>query len=193
MATFFDFALLREFSSIFTWVLIFVVVYGVLEVTNFLHNRGLHAIMAITLTVLVSISGVTTNVVTSLAPWFVIIAFFLFFFFSLTSFMGIEKTGVLSVLGNNQAFWWVFVPLIIALVVALINAGQQGGELSPLGDLSGSAQATQEPVSAGKVVLDTLTDKKVLGMMLIFSISAVTIALMTGGGGAVAKVMTGGH
>ena len=79
MATVFDFGLLREFSDIFAWILIFAIVYGILQVTNLLKSRGLHALAAMAITVLLGVTGGATGVVTGLVPWFVITGFFVIF------------------------------------------------------------------------------------------------------------------
>src|SRR3989338_2257519 len=107
MATVFDFSLLSEFSEIFVLALIFVVVYGVLQITDIFKNRGLHALVAIAVAVILGTTGATTKVITGLAPWFVITGFFLVFLMVLTQFMGVDVHK--TVFGGAGGMWWIFV------------------------------------------------------------------------------------
>ena len=72
MATIFDLALLEEFSAVFTIILVYVIIYGVLEVGGFLKNKGLNAIIALAIALLVALSSTFTTVLTQMTPWFVI-------------------------------------------------------------------------------------------------------------------------
>ncbi|MBU0662878.1 hypothetical protein KKH30_04840, partial [Candidatus Micrarchaeota archaeon] len=72
--------------------------------------------------------------------------------------------------------WWIFVPLILGLVIALVSGGQFSR-----GDTTKIDPQTGEIITVpGKTVINTLTDPKVLGFVLILSISAITITLMAG-------------
>jgi len=171
MATVFDVGLLSEFADIFAWILIFVVIYGVLQITDIFKNRGIHALVAMSMTILLGITGGTTQVIAGLVPWFVITGFFVVFLMVLISFMGgnIQDT----VFGGSSGMWWVFVPLIIGLVIALV-AGPFSGETEVDSE-------TGETISTpGQNVLDVITEPKILGLILILMISSVTVALMAG-------------
>ncbi|MBI2663940.1 hypothetical protein HYX10_01205 [Candidatus Woesearchaeota archaeon] len=175
MATIFDLSLLREFSLVFVWVLIFVLVYGILEVTNIFKNRGLHALIAIAITILLGTTSGVTTVVTGLIPWFVITGFFVVFFLVLSNFIGVPTKEVLQRFGGEGAVWWLFVPLTVGLMIALVAGGQFARSQAPIDSETG------EPVTTpGKVVLDIITDPKVLALMIILGISAVTVVLMAG-------------
>lgn len=171
MATVFDIGLLSEFADIFAWILIFVVIYGILQITDIFKNRGIHALIAMSMTVLLGITGGTTQVIAGLAPWFVITGFFVVFLMVLVSFMGgnIQDT----VFGGAGGMWWVFVPLVIGLVIALVA-----------GPFSGEAEVDPETgetiLTPGQNVLDVITEPKILGLILILMISSVTVALMAG-------------
>src|SRR3989338_1980421 len=104
MANILDLTLLREFSQIFVWILIFVVSYGILQAANIFHSKGLHALIAVALTVLIGTTG-STSVLTSMIPWFVVLGFFLVFILILGQFIGLKQTDVLSVFGGKGTIW----------------------------------------------------------------------------------------
>ncbi len=176
MANVLDIGLLKDFSYLFGWLLIFVVVYGILQVIDMFKNRGIHALIAITITVIVATTTGTMNVVSDMMPWFVVIGFFVVFLLVLSNFMGIPTTEVISKFGGSGAVWWIFVPLMLGLVISLVSGGQFSR-----GDTTRIDPDTGEVIKVpGKTVINVITDPKVLGLILILSISSITITLMAG-------------
>jgi len=170
MATVFDLGLLNQFSDIFAWILIFVVVYGILQVSDIFKSRGINALIAISATILLGITSNTTAAVVGLLPWFVIVGFFLVFLLLLGNFIGISTADILGRFGDQGAIWWIFVPLIIGLVVALIA----GGQLS-----RSDVDPETGEIAPGKTLINVFLEPKVLAMVIILSISAITVAIMT--------------
>ncbi len=176
MANVLDIGLLKDFSYLFGWILIFVVVYGILQVIDMFKNRGIHALIALTVTVIVATTSGTMNVVSGMAPWFVITGFFVVFLLVLTNFMGLPTAQVMSSFGGKGIVWWIFVPLMLGLVISLVS----GGQLSR-GDTTRIDPDTGEVIKVpGKTVINIITDPKVLGFILLLAISAIAIALMAG-------------
>ncbi|MBS3133409.1 hypothetical protein J4470_04810 [Candidatus Woesearchaeota archaeon] len=173
MATVFDFGLLREFSDIFAWILIFAIVYGILQVTNLLKSRGLHALAAMAITVLLGVTGGATGVVTGLVPWFVITGFFVIFLMVLAQFVGVNIQQ--TVFGGSGGVWWIFVPLMIGLVIALVAAGPFAR-----GEAQIDPETGEKIITPGKTVINIITEPKVLGLIIILSIASITVALMAG-------------
>ena len=85
MANVLDLGLLKDFSFLFGYLLIFVVVYGLLQITDLFKNRGINALVAIAVTVLIATTTGSMNVITNLTPWFVIAGFFIVFLLVLTN------------------------------------------------------------------------------------------------------------
>ena len=187
MANILDLTLLREFSQIFVWILIFVVSYGILQAANIFHSKGLHALIAVALTVLIGTTG-STSVLTSMIPWFVVLGFFLVFILILGQFIGLKQTDVLSVFGGKGTIWYIFAILAIGTVIALISAGQHSegnkNRVLPDGVIEEAGEAASP--TPGQTVINVLTNPKILGLILILAIAAITVALMAGGSGGMA-------
>ncbi len=177
MATVLDLSLLKQFSEIFAWLLIFIVTFGILGVTKVFESRGINALIALAVTVLLSTTTGTTGVIRGMLPWFVLVAFFLMFMLVLANFVGIPSSDVLSAFaGSRGAVWWIFTALIIGLTISLVSGGQfsRGGETS-INPVTG-----MEEVTAGKAVINIITEPKVLALIVMLSISAIAVALMAG-------------
>lgn len=185
MANILDLTLLKEFSQIFVWLLIFVVSYGILQAANIFHSKGLHALIALALTVLIGTTG-STSIITSMTPWFVILGFFLVFLLVLGQFVGLKQADVLSVFSGKGVMWYLFAVLAIGTVIALVSAGQHQGESKDNKTLTGGAvegagEAQTQSQTPGQTIINVLTNPKVLGLILILAIAIVTVALMAGG------------
>ncbi len=179
MATFLDIGFLKGASDIFVWLLIFLVVYGAFEVSNLLKNRGLHALLALSITAVVIITGGGTNIVAAMAPWAVVIAVMLFFILALGQFAGLDSKQVLSIFGGRGIMWYIFIPLAIVLIVAWTQGAS--GQKTVVNE-AGETVTIEQPQRG---FMEVLTNPKVLGLIVVMLIAAMTLILMGGGAGAV--------
>ena len=186
MATILDIGLLKGFSDLFVWILVFVIVYGGLEVSNLLKNRGLHALLAFAITAVVVITGGGANLVVAMVPWVVVMLAFFLFLLMVGQFIGLSPQQMLGAFGGTElrgATWYIAIPLIIILVVAWTQVPKEKTVVDP----TTGETVTVEVQQRGFITV--LTNPKVLGLVLVLAISAMTMVLMTGGRGAV----VGGH
>ncbi len=181
MATVLDLSVLKTFMPIFSWIFAFLLIYGVLEVTQIFKNRGIHAMIAFVFSVMVAISGTATNTIVAMTPWFLIMIFFIFMLYLIGNFMGLGSADIIGSLGGKGAIWWILILGVIILASGLsqsfgqqLLAARQGGNATEV-----PATSTNPDGSHGGQVLFVLTNPKVLGMLLLFFIGALTIAMMT--------------
>ena len=71
--------------------------------------------------------------------------------------------------------WWIFVPLMIGLVIALVAGGQFAR-----GEPKADPETGETAVEPGKAAITTLQEPKILGLILVLAIASVTVALMAG-------------
>ena len=183
MATILDIGLLKGFSDLFVWILVFVIVYGSLEATNLLKNKGLHALFAFVITAVVVLTGGGTNIITAMAPWVVVIAAVIFFILLLTTFAGVDQKTVLDTFAGKGkgVIWYVSVALFIILIVAWTQGPKEEKVIDPETSETVIVDVTQEQ----RPFVGILTDPKVLGLVLLIGVGTMTLALMATGGGAV--------
>jgi hypothetical protein len=183
MATLFDTALLEKFSIIFTWILIFAVVYGVAEMTKIIQSKPLVAIIAFCIATLAIITPAMPKILSSLAPWIVIIAIVILFLLMLANFLGIPTIQIVSGLGGRGAIWLVMAPLLIAVIFSLSSVfGQNLLEQRTSGNDTTIVTATSSDTSSShdQSVILALTNPKVLGVVIILLIAMFAILFLTG-------------
>jgi len=176
MATVLDLGLLREFSEIFSWLLILAVSYAILSKVGVFPSRGINALIAVAVTVLLSSTTATTDVINGMLPWFVITAFFALFLVVLGNFVGIQTSDVLGAMGGRGVTWWFFTIMVIGVVISLVSSGQFSRGSEPRID----PETGQEISTTGRTVINVLTEPKILALILVLSISAIAVALMAG-------------
>ncbi len=181
MATVLDLGLLKGFTDIFVWILVFIIVYGVLEVTNLLKNKGLHALFAFAITAVIVLTGGGTNLITAMAPWAVVMAALVFFILMLGQFVGLDAKTIISNFGGRGIVWYLTIPLFIIIIIAWTQGPEPKVEIN---EATGEVITQAEPQQQ-RPFIGVLTDPKVLGLVLVLGIGAMTITLMAGGGGAV--------
>ena len=185
MATFLDTTLLEQSSVVFSWVLVFVVVFGVAEAVNLLKNKTLNALLAFTVAMVTTTSNSVQAIISNLTPAFVVIAFFALFLMILANFMGMPTGDIVGAMGGKNAAWYLIVPFMIAVLVGLSSSIGQGlleertgDETTTIIDEAGNEVVVTTPHKESVVV--TLTNPKVLGMILVIFVGMFTIIFLAG-------------
>lgn len=138
MATFLDIGLFQHFSVIFTFLLIFVITYGLLSVQKIIKfgngDKGIYALIALSLSFLAVTSGGAVAFIGFLTPWFTAFIIFLFFiFFIFRMWVGDDESYFSNAIKQNRGLQWTMIVVaILILIAALSNTfGQQLLEDNP--------------------------------------------------------------
>ena len=127
MATVLDTSLLNFFQPLFIFLIVFALVYGILEKTKmFGEGKGaLHLIIAICLSLITIVVRPISNVFGSILPWFVLVFAIILFIFMIYGFFGIESKRVWGMIGYTPLL------LILVLIVLIVLATTFESKLSP--------------------------------------------------------------
>jgi len=185
METFLEIGVLNYFSIIFPALLIFVVVFAILEKTKMLgESKTLHAIAAIAAAFLVMLSRDVIAIINVGAPWFIMVFIFMALLLLLYRFMGASEEDLAKVIKTDRPIQWLifFIGIIIVFASIAHIYGQrfleqkvgevEGEEGVPIEEAEGERTFSQE-------LYDTLFNPKILGLALIFLIAVFTIALLS--------------
>ena len=189
MATILDISILKGFSIIFVMVLIIVLVYAILQFTKALgDSKGMHILIAFLIGLLSLLVPDVTELVATMVPWFTV--FFLFVVFMLLGYklFGATDSDIAGFMKTDKTIGWgIFVVSIIIMVAATGNVyGQRhltgsDGEPLPVDDISIDASGS-EPDKWSSNIYSTLYHPKILGMLLLFAIGAVTVGVLASSG-----------
>lgn len=187
MVTLLDLSVLEGFLPLFVFLFVMLAVYAILNVTKILtDNPGIHALIAIFIALIVILFPGAAQVIANMTPWFVLLLVFLMFLLISSQFMGMPAKGAgsfVQMMGGESAGWWIFIlGIIIALwaisdvygQALLAGGGAEQPEVTPgQGDRPTDTSSFRENVGA------TIFNPKILGLVLLLVIGALTVRFMT--------------
>ena len=168
MATFLDVTGLQQFSSIFVFLFVWIVVYAILaNVRIFAGNKAIGALIGLIIGIFVLFSPLAVGAVSYMAPWFgfLLVA-------SIMVLVGFKMLGISSteLVGGPGMKFGVIMIVLIFLTVGLASYTREA--VSVPGD-----NETGEPSYTGAAAL---WHPKILGIIMIFLVAIFTIVLLAG-------------
>ncbi len=205
MASILDVGLSNFFIPIFVFLLVFAGLYALLGKTKILgDNKGIHAIVAFVIALIVTISKPITNFLVFVIPWFFILILILLVFIFIGKMFGKTDKDVqwaFSYGTKSPVVTWVIIFVAIIIVVGITNlSGQDLLEQNP--EFQETGNATMGSVKSGSSssgvitnenldtttpeyeqnALATLIHPKVLGMIVLIIVGLASILLLTTSG-----------
>lgn len=177
---------LQYFSPVFVFLLVFVIVYAIMQFTKFAGtNKVLHAIIAFLVSIVFLFSTSATTVVTFIAPWFTIMFIFIIFMIVAYKLFGATDDQIKNVISKSSTVQYFI--LAVGIIIALLGLGSAFGQnlLSVTQDISEAQEtATGEAgdvasASYQQNLVATIFNPRILGMILLLVIAAFTIRAMT--------------
>jgi hypothetical protein len=193
MATLLDLGILSHFGSIFVVLLLFAIVFGLLEATKPFGDgkKGLHSIIALFIGLLFLISNSASSMVKVMVPWFIIVMVFIFFVMLMFRMFGVGDDVFKNVVKNGAVYPWIIIFSLLVLFGALASVFGQtlleaGGSPSNgvvhAGIAGSNSTVVSSATSTGSFadnMLNTLRNPKVLGMVFIFLTGAFIMIFLT--------------
>jgi len=186
MATALDFfGLLGNFSAIFTFILIFALLYAVFQFSKvFGDNKGIHALVAIIIALIASISSKVVIVINTMIPWFVLLFMLIIFILIGFKIFGVSDSQLLKVIKQETAIIYWIISLSVIILAFSLNAafGQELLELQDSGEeIRTATNGTGEPGTSQGIIFATFAHPKILGMLVVLLIGVFTILSLTKG------------
>lgn len=192
MATFLDISILGNFIGIFTFLLVFVIVYGMLELFKIFGDghKGLHAIIALAVAFIVIFSKGVVAVIQTFTPWFTILILVIFFIlFAVRMFGATDKDIHNELTSGTTITTWI---IIFTVVILLFSLGAGFGQESLTQGGGGKVTQTNTTINAtgdsgstatgnfNQNLYNTLFHPKVLGLILIMLLAVIAMLFLTG-------------
>jgi len=186
--TFIDLSIIKNFSSIFTFIFIFVLIYGLLELFQVFGEgkKGIHAIIAMVLGFLVSINQGVITVIQTFTPWFMILVLLIFFILFAVRMFGVSSDSITQAFHNKGAILtWIIIFTVLILLFSLgAGFGQQTLDQSQTGgtvvsQTTGNVTAPTNTGSFSQNLYNTIYHPKILGMVLVMLVVVISMLLLT--------------
>ncbi|MBR9702399.1 hypothetical protein GOV10_00035 [Candidatus Woesearchaeota archaeon] len=205
MVSFLGTELLGAFSMLFTFLLVYGIVWGLLTFRKpFGDSKGLYSIVSLMMAFLVVISNTARMFIEFITPWFLALAIFCFLIIIVVSmFADVDWLKVISM--SNVHTWIIILAMIILLAGLAYTFGQtaltaqtgtptpdvvpvydENGDIVP-GDVVYTDSGLPMPGRVGPTstgnfqtnLVNTIVHPKVLGLALIFLLSALVVYFLS--------------
>ncbi|MFC1728380.1 hypothetical protein ACFLZ7_02865 [Nanoarchaeota archaeon] len=169
MATFLDaFGVLQNFSALFTFLFIFVLMYAILAYTKlFGENQSISALLAVVIAILFTLSKTVVRMFEYSAPWFVMLVIFVLMLVFMFRFLGASEADIFgAVKGHTTTIVFVFAFVTIILVFSFGQVRED--------QVEANESVTSFPGKVGEI----LQHPKVLGVIAILFIAIWAVRLL---------------
>jgi len=188
MATFLDVSIIKNFSAIFTFILVFVVIYGLLQMVKLMGEgrNGAHALIAVVIAFLVSISSGISIFIQTFTPWFTVVIIIIFFILFAVKVFGVTDAKIAETFQNRSAILtWILIATVIIVLFSLgagfgqetLEQGQTNG--TAISIESGNTTTPTDTGSFSQNLYNTLYHPKILGLILIMLIVVLAMLFLT--------------
>ena len=186
MASILDLGGITAFQRVWPFLLTLVVVYAALGyVSIFKDNKGVRSMIAFVMAILASTYTIAWKTINLAAPWFVLLIFLMIFLLIAYQLFGVKQEFIVDVVtgktagkyGQTFAYWTLALVLMITIgsLSSVISEEKKFTTLRE-GSSTETVPVSQQPLSEQVGFFNTLTNPKVLGMLLILLIAFFTIS-----------------
>ena len=178
MASVLDLGLLQYFSVIFPVILVFVLVYAMLTKFKMLGDSvGINATVAICCAFLAALSESVISMIVFVAPWFVLVFILVLLFLLIMKTFGTTDADIMKVVTKDAAVTWT----ILGIVIIIIGSGFAftfGQDVLEQSQTTGEGSTDSGDFESN--LFEIIFHPKILGVLILFVISVMAIALLTG-------------
>ena len=188
MTTFIDISIIKNFSTIFSFILVFVLVYALLEWFKIFGEgqKSIHALIAMVIAFFVCISSGVLVFIQTFTPWFMMFILLVFFILFAVRMFGIQTSEIQTAFHNKGSILtWIIIFTVLILLFSLgagfgqqsLDQGQKNGTTVSVN--TGNTTSPTDTGSFQQNLYNTIFHPKVLGLLLIMLIVVVAMLLIT--------------
>lgn len=195
MATLLDISIFKHFSSFFAFLLVWIILFAVLEKTALLgkERKGLNSLLALVIAFLVLAASNVLNLVSFVVPWFIVMIIVgLLIIFTIRTFGADEDSIIKAIKGD--VYPYVIVIAIVILLFGLGSAfgqsalnlgggGSGSGNTGTNGNYSNLCEGGECPQtntnSFSNNLFNTIFHPKVVGMIFIMLVGVFLLVFLT--------------
>jgi hypothetical protein len=190
-------ALLEYFAPVFLLIFVFAIMYALFQWAKILgDNKVLHAIISFIAALFVAIySKGASAMVRYMIPWFTMLAIFMVLAIMLYKIFGASDDDIRSVIKNRTDIQWTLFIIILIIILGALSQAYGQSQLAittDTGNSTGQSGSNVGVINAGNPGTSgtgsgsfntnlgaTFYNPRVLGMLFILIISALSIAMLS--------------
>ena len=182
MVTVLDLSLIRSFDVIFPVLLVFALVFSILQKTKAIGDSvGMNSLIAVAVSFMMLLSDTLIEMINFMIPWFVVMIIFFILMILMFQVFGASETDVAGAL-KDKALQWSLIGVGLVILIAAFGH-VLGQSLVEAGGHPTTQQVSADGVATGDFeqnITATMFHPKVLGMIVLFAIAIFAVALLSG-------------
>ncbi len=183
MVTVLDIGLLKAFDIVFAFLFVWAIVFAVLQKFKVVGEAvAINALIAVAVAFMVAVSGKAVEIINNMIPWFAVAIIFFILLLLVFMIFGLKESDLGNVV-KDKGVYWTLIGVGLMIIAASIGASF-GQEFLELGSATSNAtvsggSGSTETGSFQQNILATLFHPKIVGMIVLFSIAIMAVALLT--------------
>ncbi|MDD5331219.1 MAG: hypothetical protein PHE43_00135 [Candidatus Nanoarchaeia archaeon] len=172
MASLIDFGFFSFLKPVFTWILVFVILYAIIAKTKIFGSAAMGFFAAFAISFLFMVTPGVSDLITVAAPWYAILMILIVLILLVFMFVGIGEDKI-SVAFEQPWLIWLIVIIVIVGIFGYAATKTFGGDVQGLtSDEEGSDVTTD--------IAKILFHPRLLGALFILVVAAQAIRLIGG-------------
>ncbi len=176
MATFLDAGLISHFNTLFVFIFVVFVMYGILSMTPLFKNAFINAVIATILGLLSATSGTVIAVFSYAAPWLVLLFIIIVVLQLIMMFLVPGAPTILSTNPSEEPTFIIILILLI-LIIFIFSIGQVSNESNQT-TTSTTGQIAQQGTSFAGNVGQIIREPAVLGSLFVLLMAVFAVLLL---------------
>ncbi len=172
MATFINAFMVQKFNWFVLFLFIFVIVYAILEKSNWFKNKNLDSIIALAVAFLSLMNPNVVSLIEHLIPWFFIILLVSLFILVAMMNLGVEEKNITKAMSTWGPFHITLIGFI-GLVILLVIAQVYGSQFMTIA----SGKATNQ--SSISHTIQVMVQPQVLALIFVFIVAGLAVLFLT--------------
>jgi len=175
MASFLDIGILDYFAPAFVFLLVFAVLFALLEKTKVFGDKtGINSLVAFSISLLFLLTPDLVGIVKVITPWFTILFIFILMIVLLFLFVGVKESAVAEAFSERGMVWII---LMIAFIIFFYALTQVYG--AQIQTIYGGSTVEGEPGSVSQQVGKILFHPRILGMVILLIIASQAVRFIS--------------
>jgi hypothetical protein len=185
MATILDLGLLNAFDFIFPFILIWAVLFSLLQKTKVIGDSPLiNAVVSVAVGFSMLLSRTIIDMVNLMIPWFAVAIIFFIMMLLLFMLFGVKDKNLFNAMANDKAIRWVLIVVAVGIFIGAFATvtGQDFLDAPSSGVNDGSIEGAIVEGAGGDFqqnIILTLRHPKILGILAIFGVAIAAVGILT--------------
>jgi len=172
MATVLDFGLFGYFRPLFTFLLVWVIFYAVLQKSKvFGGNQGTDALVSMSASFLFMLTPGVSEIINIITPWFIVLIIFILLLVVIFMMVGVKESSIIEAFTSDWLIWLI----VIFVIIFIFGFAFTKVFGSSIQSISGNGEDAKDTVFD---VAKVLFHPRILGLLFILLVASQAIRLL---------------